>query len=429
MRKMKDSGIEWIGKIPSNWDVTKLKFLGNLNSSGVDKKIVENETLYKSIQYVDVYRNSLLETGDSDDYLVISANETKAQNCKLKAGDVLFTNSSETPEDIGHSTVIKENLDNTLFGYHLMRFRPSVSMNVSFEKYIFGSDYIRKWFGYRAKGITRYGILTEDFANVLILVPPIIEQEKIAHFLDDKCRDIDNAIQIQQKQIEVLKEYKQSAITEAVTKGLNENVPMKNSGVEWIGKIPQEWEVRKARTIFEQSFEKGNNDLTVLSSTQNEGVIPKELLDGVVQHKEDTDFSTFKAVRKYDYVISLRSFQGGFEMSEYNGVITPAYSVFRANIEINPYYFKYFFKTGSFISKINSLTVGIREGKNIKYNDFAQMEIVLPTISEQTEIAKYVNDKSAEIDKAIEIKQGLIDKLAEYKKSLIFEVVTGKMSV
>jgi type I restriction enzyme S subunit len=199
---------------------------------------------------------------------------------------------------------------------------------------------------------------------------------------------------------------------------------MKDSGIEWIGEIPEEWNLERAKYYFIQSFEKGNNELRLLSATQADGVIPKENLEGVVQVKEDTDLSTFKTVHCGDFVISLRSFQGGFEMSEYEGVITPAYSVFRAKIAIDRQYYKKFFKCDGFIAKMNSLTVGIREGKNIMFSDFANTTIPIPSIYEQTSIANYLDTRCTLIDQTIEKQKKVIVKLKEYKQSVITEAVT-----
>ncbi len=198
----------------------------------------------------------------------------------------------------------------------------------------------------------------------------------------------------------------------------------KDSGIKWIGEIPQEWNLKKAKHIFVQSFEKGGEDLTLLSATQNEGVIPKDGLEGVVQVKEDTDLSLFKTVKKKDFVISLRSFQGGFEYSNFNGVITPAYTVFRNKIPINDDYFKMLFKSDGFIAKINSLTTGIREGKNIQYDDFKHMTLPLPTLDEQQQIADYLDKKCGEVDRVVEVQKQIIEKLKEYKQSVITEAVT-----
>lgn len=199
---------------------------------------------------------------------------------------------------------------------------------------------------------------------------------------------------------------------------------MKDSGIDWIGEIPQEWKCIRAKNIFAQSLEKGNTVLELLSATQNNGVVPKAALEGVVQVSENADLTTFKTVHKGDYVISLRSFQGGFEMSNYEGVITPAYTVFRAKTPINNQYFKMLFKCDGFISKMNSLTVGIREGKNIMFNDFANTYIPLPSLDEQQRIAEFLEHKCTKIDSTIEREQQVIEKLKMYKRSIITEAVT-----
>lgn len=198
----------------------------------------------------------------------------------------------------------------------------------------------------------------------------------------------------------------------------------RESGIEWIGELPEHWEISRAKNYFSQSFEKGNEELTLLSATQSDGVVPKDSLEGVVQVREDADLSLFKSVHVGDYVISLRSFQGGFEMSNHEGVITPAYTVFRAKNEICHRYFQKLFKQEAFISKINSLTVGIREGKNILFQDFANMVIPFPPLSEQTAIADYLERKMAQIDSIITDKQRLIELLREKRLIIISEAVT-----
>lgn len=215
---MKDSGIEWIGEIPSHWDVKKMKYLGTLNASGVDKKIRDGEKLYKSVHYVNVYKNGQKEIFNREDYLVISCDDSKATNCTLLIGDVLFTNSSETAEDMGACTVIAENLENTLFGYHLMRFRPDLSILwYKYEKYLFSSNYMRKWFEYNSVGMTRYGLAQRGFSEAQIIYAPYEEQKEIADFLDRKCNAIDSAISKKEQLILKLEDYKKSLIYECVT--------------------------------------------------------------------------------------------------------------------------------------------------------------------------------------------------------------------
>lgn len=204
---------------------------------------------------------------------------------------------------------------------------------------------------------------------------------------------------------------------------------MKSSGVEWIGEIPEDWEVTRSKNIFAQRSSRGNDVEEQLAATQQHGMYPQKLLEGVVQVKEDTDLQQFKTVHKNDYVISLRSFQGGFEMSDYEGVCSPAYQVFYNTIPISYRYYKYLFKSDGFISKMNSLTVGIREGKNIQYKDFSNSPIIIPPKSTQQCIASYLDKKCSKIEETIQNQQQVIEKLKAYKQSLITEAVTGKIKI
>ena len=198
----------------------------------------------------------------------------------------------------------------------------------------------------------------------------------------------------------------------------------KDSGIEWIGQIPKEWKVVRAKGLFVQRSTKGNSQPVLLSATQKQGMLPQYLLEGVVQTNKDTDLQTFKTVHKNDFVISLRSFQGGFEKSDYEGVCSPAYQVFYNRAPINYSYFWQLFKSVGFIDKINSLTVGIREGKNIQYKDFADMYLAIPSLPEQQKIADYLDKVCGEVDEMVSLQEKMIEELKAYKQSVITEAVT-----
>lgn len=199
---------------------------------------------------------------------------------------------------------------------------------------------------------------------------------------------------------------------------------MRDSGIEWIGQIPKGWELRRAKTLFTQRNSKGNGIEVLLSPTQKYGVVPQSQLEGVVQVKEDTDLQMFKTVHKGDFVISLRSFQGGFEYSLYEGVCSPAYQVFYPTSPICDTYYRYLFKSQSFISKMNNLTVGIREGKNIQYVDFANSQIPVPPLAEQERIAVFLNAECAEIDAVLEKTRASIEEYKKLKQAIITQAVT-----
>lgn len=210
---------------------------------------------------------------------------------------------------------------------------------------------------------------------------------------------------------------------------------MENSGVDYIENIPKNWKMIKGKFIFAQRNQRGNNiELQLLSPTQKYGVIPQNLYEEIsgynaVKLNEKTDYSLLKTIHKGDYCISLRSFQGGFEYYQYEGVVSPAYQVFYAVKKIFEGYYKYLFKAQIFINKMNSFTMSLRDGKNIAFKDFGNTLIPVPPIEEQQQIAEFLDVKCAEISSVILEKKQQIDAIEEYKKSLIFEYVTGKKEV
>lgn len=206
---------------------------------------------------------------------------------------------------------------------------------------------------------------------------------------------------------------------------------MKDSGIEWVGKIPVHWNIRKGKYLFTQVSTKGNTKkLQLLSPTQNYGVIPQSLYEelsgmSAVKLNERVDLNELKTVHVGAFCISLRSFQGGFEYSNYEGVVSNAYQIFyKSSDKIVDNYYRYLFKEPSFIEKINSYTMSLRDGKNIAFSDFGNTLIPLPPFSEQNAIANFLDSKCSEIDSLIDDITKEIELLKEYRKSVIYEAVT-----
>lgn len=202
-------------------------------------------------------------------------------------------------------------------------------------------------------------------------------------------------------------------------------------GIDWLGKIPEHWGFQKGKYLFRQRSERGNNiELQLLSPTQKYGCIPQSLYEELtgataVKLNDKTDLNLLKTIHSGDFCISLRSFQGGFEYSIHEGVVSPAYQVFYP-IYDNTYrgYYKYMFKDGAFIDKMNSFTLSLRDGKNIAFADFGNTLLPVPPIEEQQAIADYLDKKIGEIDSAIKEANDLIDKYKSYKQSIITKAVT-----
>ena len=430
--KYKESRIPWVDELPVAWEEFRLRYLGALDAGGVDKKINEGESLYKSVHYMDVYRGSLRNIFDSPNYLIVSATPQKRDKCILRKGDVLFTTSSETPNDIGHSCGIGEDLNDTLFGYHLLRLRVTDKIDFQFRKYLFGANYLRTWFSYRAVGMTRYGISNIDFADARIMIPPIDEQKKISNYLDQKVSQIDDLIQNKQELIDLLKEQRISVICSAVTKGIDSTAEMKDSGNEWLGYIPSHWRVVPAKALFAQSKETRHETDVQLTASQKYGIISQEDYMERQNYKivlADKGLENWKHVEPNDFIISLRSFQGGLEISYIPGCITWHYIVLKPKAGVEPEYFKWLFKSPRYIQALQRTANFIRDGQDLRFSNFVQVPLPLIPMDEQKEIAEYLNKETARIDSIIADITEQIEKLKEYRQSVISEVVTGKVAV
>ena len=212
--EMKLSGVEWIGEIPRHWEVNRLKYVAEILPSNVDKHIYPDEIQVRLCNYTDVYYNdyitvdTVLEKG--------SCNEREFTKFVLRKGDVIITKDSETPDDIGVPTFVKKDLDNVVCGYHLTMIRPLACRGEFIFRFI-QSDRTRRYFEVNSNGITRYGLGKASIENLLLPIPPDSEQRQIADFLNHKTQQIDELITVEQRKIELFKEYRQSLISEAVT--------------------------------------------------------------------------------------------------------------------------------------------------------------------------------------------------------------------
>lgn len=432
-RKMKDSGIEWIGEIPEDWRVMSLKHSLKGLRTGINPRdnfqLGEGNNFYVTIKN---FKDGKLFLDEKCDRITDEALEIINKRADLKVNDILFSSIS----DEGHIFLIKEKPKNWTINESVFSIRPNKKIiHPKFLSYILPKNYIFAELKSKETGSTFKSIKQDHLKDSKIVVPNLNEQHYIVQFLDKKTNQIDSIRNTIIKEIENLENYKKSVITEAVTKGLDKNVEMKDSGIEWIGEIPKHWKVVKGKYIFKQRNEKGNTiNLEQLSPTQEYGVIPQALyeeLSGMraVKLSESTDLNLLKSIYKGDYCISLRSFQGGFEYSNYDGVVSPAYQVFYKKVDSYDSYYEFLFKERSFIEKMNSYTMSLRDGKNISFNDFGKTFIPYPDYNEQVIIGNFLKEFTKKINDTIKLKQKQLETLEEYKKTLIYEYVTGKKEV
>lgn len=216
--KLKDSGINWIGSIPEHWEVKRLKSVGYISTSSVNKKIEDDEKIVSLVNYTDVYGNLNKEIWNNSSYMKVSAKPNQIIQKNLKKGDVLFTPSSETVEDIGVSSLVMDDLKNTLYSYHILRLRFNHKIYDNFKKYMFNNDFVQYYFSKSAKGTTRKILGLNDFNNLQVVLPPTFEeQQEIADYLDAKTSTIDKVVKNIETQITTLKELRKTLISEVVT--------------------------------------------------------------------------------------------------------------------------------------------------------------------------------------------------------------------
>lgn len=426
----KDSGVKWLGQIPQHWEVIPF---GRKFTYGKGLPITKADLTEEGesvISYGQIH--SKINTGTSISENLVKKVSSDFLNshpqCLLSQGDFVFADTSEDLEGVGACAF--NDYEKPLFaGYHTVIARPYQIEYPKYFAYLFQSSSWRNMVQTIANSVKVYSITKGLLRRTYLLFPPLSEQLSIVSYLDVKVSAMDRLVLLTQQKVEHLKALKQAIIQEAVTTGIpNKNHILKQTNIKWIKQIPQHWEVKKIKYILAECTEKGFPNEPVLCSTQKYGVIPQSMYENrvVVVNK---GLEGLKLVRRGDFVISLRSFQGGIEYAHYQGIISAAYTVLRLQDDVNPNYLRILFKTQCFIQLLQTCVTGIREGQNINYGLLRKNSIPLPPLSEQEEIVAYLDEKTAKIDLLIDKELQQIDHIKDLKQTLIADVVTGKVDV
>lgn len=395
--KYKDSGVEWIGEIPEHWEVRKLKYLGSMFAGLTDKKGDDFSKEYSEdkepfISFVNVCNNLKI---DENNVQYVKIKSYEIQN-KIKRNDIIFLMSSETLEDIGKCSIYvglneKYYLNSFCKGYRIEK----IDIHAEFLNYFLQSKSIRDYFSIVGRGFTRINIKQEYIKDLISVIPPLDEQKAIANFLDKKTAQIDKAINQKEKLISLLKEQKQITINNAVTKGLSKNAKLTNSGVEWIGEIPEHWDLIKVKNIFNLIIDpapKANNE-TLLSIYTDIGVKPRKELEEKGNKASTTD--GYWRVKKGDFIVNkLLAWMGAIGLSEYEGVTSPAYDILRAKVPIVERFYHELFRLKVFSEEMKKYSRGIMEMRlRLYFDKFGDIFIPYPSHDEQEQIVNYIDKK------------------------------------
>ena len=356
-----------------------------------------------------------------------SLSREKALPYMLRKGDILFARSGAT---VGKSYIFDEDGEACFAGY-LIKAQCSGLLLPQFLFRYTQSDTYDLWKSSIFIQSTIPNIGADKYATLPIPLPPLAEQEKIVSYLEGKTSKIDAYVAEKEKEIQLLQELKQKTIADAVTKGLNPDVKMKDSGISWIGMIPEQWEMKQLRSFLTLFTEKDHGDAQLLSVTREQGVIERDKDDKEGNHNYvPDDLSGYKYIEKGDFAINkMKAWQGSYAVSEYYGIVSPAYYTCKLK-GVNKDFFSKAIRSKAYIPFFTQYSKGIRVGQwDLNPNALKSIPFILPSVNEQRAIVAYIEEKCQKIGTLMTELQAEIDYMKEYKQRLIADCVTGQVNV
>lgn len=425
MREMKDSGIPWIGEIPKEWEMRRGKFMFNiLSGAPFESNLFTNDSNYMPLIRIRDIMQTRTEAYYMGEY---------TQDYVVTKGDILVGMDGDFNVAIWKG-------DDALLNQRVCKLH-SFKDGISARFIYYSLPMLLKRKNDLTYATTVKHLSTFDILSFLFLLPPLAEQQRIAEFLDKKCAEVDEMIGLQEQIIEELKAYKQSVITEAVTKGLNPDAPMRDSGIEWIGQIPEHWVVAKLNYFVSKigsgSTPKGGSEVYAncgVKFLRSQNIYFDGFrLDEIVFISDEIDES-MKGTRVLEGDVLLNITGGSIGRCYYvdstlgRANVNQHVSIVRPSSKTNTKYLKYYLQSEVGQIQIQMLqTGGNREG--LSAAALKEFRFLYLPLMEQQAIADYLDEKCADIDSLIQTKQAKIDSLKEYKKSIIYEYVTGKREV
>jgi type I restriction enzyme S subunit len=440
----KDSGVEWIGEIPSHWIKRRVKQVGTMyggltGKSGDDFRRDENDPSNKPfIPFTNICNNTYIR---GDQLKLVSIGEKDNQN-KVKQFDLFFMMTSETQEDVGKTSVLREDLGELYLNTFCKGLRiTDDSVNPLFLNYLFNGKVYREIISIEGNGYTRINLRQDRISDLIFFLPHLYEQQQIVTYLDQKTSQIDTLVSLTEKKIELLKEKRTSLINEVVTKGLDRTVKMKDSGVEWIGEIPEGWEKKKLKNFIDPHrkitygiVQPGESDPSgrymVRGQDYSKGWVKQNLVFRVSNIIEEP----YKRARLKTNDIVFTIVGAGVGNTAVVPEIFDGANITQTTARISPsnhtnFKFLFFLLNSQMCDFQLGMSIRGAAQPGLTLNDLSNFFFVCPPLQEQQQIVDYIEYHTNEIDKLISIEQRRITTLKEYRQSLISEVVTGKVKV
>ena len=434
MRAMRDSGIEWIGEIPQEWSTIRLRSRFSFGKGLPITKADLTESGIGVVSYGQIHSKANIGTTIKPE--LIRYVDCKYLNSNASSlvnnGDFIFADTSEDISGCGNCVYVDAN--GPLFaGYHTMILRPVEELSTKYYSYLFATDAWRSQIRAQASGVKLFSITQKMLRDALLIEPSEEEKVQIVKYLDEKCEAIDALITAKEKTNALLKERRQSIIYEAVTKGLNPDAPMKDSGIEWIGKIPQDWQIAKVKHVY--SFQTGWTPSTS-NAAYFDGDLPWANISDIGKTKTIYDTAkhiTEEAVANSSMGISPKgSLMYSFKLSvgdvSFCGTDMYTNEAIATFLPSDKYDLRYLYYAAPLFI-IKNANENIYGAKLLNQELIRNALILNPPYNEQVSVANYLDAKCAEIDALISANEATIKKLKEYRQSIIYEAVTGKIEI
>ena len=424
--------MQWLKEIPSHWEIEPF---GRHFSYGKGLPITKADLTPEGVAVISYGQvHSKLNTGSSISRdlvrYVSSVHLESHPQCLLVKGDFVFADTSEDIEGSGNFA-FNDFAEKIFAGYHTVVVRPKDLSFPRYYAYLFQSLNWKGQIQSLVNGVKVYSINKGHLKKTYLLIPPLAEQEQIVSYLEDKTSKIDAYVADKEKEILLLQELKQKTIADAITKGLNPDVKTKDSGISWIGEIPEHWEVKQLRSFLTLFTEKGHGDAQLLSVTREQGVIERDKDDKDENHNfVPDDLSGYKYIEKGDFAINkMKAWQGSYAVSNYDGIVSPAY--FTCTLKgVNKDFFSKAIRSRAYVPFFTQYSKGIRVGQwDLNPNALKSIPFFIPPADEQRAIVSYIEEKCQKIDSLTTELQSEIDYLKEYKQRLIADCVTGQVNV
>jgi type I restriction enzyme S subunit len=430
----KESGLPWLGQVPVHWEVTRLGAVGRFSASGIDKKTVPGEPLVRMINYLDIYRNATHMLRATRKFMTVSCPPEKTQLHSVRRGDLFFTPSSETSEDIGHSAVAIDDIENAVYSYHVIRFRPARHVDVWFSRFWCNNPPVLTQFSVASRGTTRKILDRGDFRGIVVVLPPPEEQALIGQFLDWATGRLERAIRAKRKVIALLNEQKQAIIHRAVTRGLDPSVPLKPSGVPWLGSIPQHWSLKRFK--FLATINSGQVDPRKAEYRDLVLIAPNHIQSGsgrLVKQETATEQGADSGkylVRRGQVIYSK------IRPNLRKAAIAPCdclcsadmYPIAPTTGELSTDYLLLLLLSQPFTKFAVDTSMRVAMPK-VNREALANCLMWYPGAEEQSLILEFVAREAAPLETAISRLEREIGLLREYRTRLVADVVTGKLDV